>query len=235
MAKKAKVKLEERLLEPSAEWLEVQQRVFGFSPSEAGAEALRICGLKRKLKEVLDRDWVEVSIRRPIPKPELELVPALRDLDRLTRRVKPRSLEHLKELVGVPNEAVLRSRKIDPCGCQPRPTRLHLLPGTKKFAFSKLGPEQRRAVQDVAENLVYGYADPDEVKRAPLAGIQDFVLRRAAELPVFVMKDLIVCDGERVVFDGFSTLLFNNVIVEGTGEIVLGSHTKLHAYHIERV
>lgn len=235
MAKAAKAKLEERILEPTETWQKAQLDLFGFTPSVAGLDAIRICGLKRKLKEIVGREWVEITIRKPIPDPEIELLPVLGELDRLTQRVKPRSLEHLKQLVGVPNEAILRQRKIDPCGCQPRPTHVHLLPTAKRFAFSKLGAEQRQAVQDMAENLVYGYADPEMLQHPPLAGIRDFVLRRAGELPVFAIKDLIVCDGEKVVFDGFSTLLFNNVIIEGSGEIVLGTHTKLHAFHIERV
>lgn len=230
-----KAKLEDRILEPPGDWLKLQAELLGHEPSEVAKEALKICGLKRKLKEALGRDWVEVTLRKPIPDPELELVPVLRDLERHTLRIKPRSLDHLKDLAGVPNAAVLRSRKIDPCGCQPRPTRLHLLPPAKRFAFSKLGAEQRQAVQDMAENLVYGYADPDALELTPVAGVRDFVLRRAGELPVLALKDLIVCDGEKVVFNGFSTLWFNNVIIEGSGEIVLGHQTKLHAYHVERV
>ncbi|MBJ7331505.1 MAG: hypothetical protein JHC95_16550 [Solirubrobacteraceae bacterium] len=225
---------EDKLLEPSGAWLEEQSQIFDFGPSEVGKEAIRICGLKRKLKEILGREWAEINFGPPIPDPELELIPQLRELDRFTHRLKPRSLEHLKQLVGVPNEAILRSRKIDPCGCQPRPTRMHLIPSGKRIAFTKLEAEQREAVHDMATNLVYGYADPDAVKNE-FAGVADYAMRRASELPTFAYKDLIVCDGESVHFNGWSTLFFHNVIIEGSGEIRLGSHTKLHAFHIERV
>lgn len=227
--------LDDRLLEPSDEWRTAQVETFGFELGEAGQEALRICRLRHLLRRVLERDWVEITIRRPIPEPEIALVPVLRDLDRLTHRITPRSLDHLKELVGVPNSAVLAARRRDPGRGQPWPVDPGVLPQAREYDLNQLGAAKRQAVLDTAMNLVFDYADPEAVEVEPLVGVKSFALRRARELPVFAFPDLIVCDGEKVVFDGWSCLVFNNVIIEGSGEIILGNLTKLHAFHLEHV
>jgi hypothetical protein len=82
---------------------------------------------------------------------------------------------------------------------------------------------------------VYGYADPEVVLQRPYRAVHDYIIDLVSQAPVFVLKDLVVCDDEKVEFSGFSTVRFNNVIIEGSGEIVLGNNTKMHAYQVKKV
>jgi hypothetical protein len=242
----------EHLVEVPEAWTAAKRELFGV---DAPRESLRICGLKRILKQ-LDLKQVVVKPRIPDPGPLAERLPVLSRLDSVVHTAKPRSLEHLKELVGVPNSALKAAERIAPMPVAaaprqerskldslaefggrmaPLPVELRHLPTTKKITFKRLNANQRVAVRNQAFNLIYGYADAEMVERPPLAAIRDYVLNEARALPVLVLDDLVVCDGEVVEFNGFSSLYFNNVLVEGSGEIRMGSFTKLHAYAVKRV
>lgn len=229
-------KLQEHLKEPPESWLKRIGDIYQIDSSSLVEEAIRICGIRRKLKEILKREWIEITRLKPIPDPELEILPILRRFEEFTHFVKPQSIMHLKQLCGVPNSAFLRARALNPCHCPPHEIQSHLLPNDRIVDLSRLEAAQRLAVKQLAENLLYGYADEEEMTKNPqLAAAGNFALSRAEILPIFAAKNLIVCDGEKVVFSGFASLLFHNVIIEGSGEINLGNYSKLVAYNIIRV
>lgn len=252
-ASKAKA-LEKQREDVPEDWMAAKAELFGIDPP---TQSLWVCGLRPALKRLKDQRWLVVGPRVPVPKPLVERLPVLERPDRVVHNTKPASLDHLKELVGIPNRALETAERIaplaqsprgrrgrgaqeDPC-CEPpvsrlapRPVELRHLP-SRKVNFKRLRAEQRVAVHNQAFNLVYGFADPELVERDPLAKIRDYVMAQANALPVLTLSDLIVCDGETVEFSGFSSIWASNVIVEGSGQIKLGNNTKLHAYAVKRV
>jgi len=247
------------------EWVQSHARLLDLPVDVISAgPVFEICELRRKMKEIAGRDWVEVQPPGPrIPDEEIDLLPVLGRLGDVTHTVRPRSLGHLKELVGIPNSALRRGEELHgprllantplhtlgreaaprvapqalrlTSRLRPMHVDVHHLPKVDRIDFRGLKAAQRRAVHAQAYNLLYGLADDRVVERRPVSTVRDWVLERARELPALVAKDLVVCDGEKVVFNGYSTLVFNNVVVEGSGEIVLGSNTKLHAYSLKHV
>ncbi|HEX7181044.1 MAG TPA: hypothetical protein VF756_04320 [Thermoanaerobaculia bacterium] len=154
----------------------------------------------------------------------------------------PVSLDDLKNWVGVPNEVarkqMVRSSTAMGSGraCSMlQDVCVHHLPAARSFEFEKLEPEQRLAVRQTANNLLYGYVDEEEARRAPYAGVIEYMLERARAVPGFFAKDLIVCPGDKVNFSGFSVLHFNNILVYGDGQIFPGNNTKVHAFQIRHV
>lgn len=153
------------------------------------------------------------------------------------------SFDDLKNWVGVPN-AVAKKRlraASDAVGSassglsQIRAVPHHLLPAGGSFVFENLEPDQKRAVRQVASNLLYGYVEEEELRRPPFNGVVEYMLERASNMYLFVLPDLVVCPGDKVVFSDFAVLLYNNILVYGDGEIVPGNHTKVYAYQIKHV
>jgi hypothetical protein len=193
--------------------------------------------------------WFKSFDMKPIPLKSLALIcqlkkmgpielypikkfdPHIGEVDKYVHRVTPRSLEQLKAWVGVPSQAARRNSSCAPA----RKVRLHHLPVQDKFSFESLEPEQRRAVNDMAHNLLFGYADKERAAKPPLRGVVNYMLNRSTKLAVFAARDLIVCPDEMVCFANFSVIVFWNVIVYGSGRIRLGNFAKLHAYQIKRV
>lgn len=223
-------------MKPGREWKLAQ--VGHLQIDEALFERLKwlaICGNDRTIR--LDR------MRR--------VSPPIPDFDDYLVDVKVTSLAQLKALAGVP--APRRDEKVaagkvsaerEPksargvCGCRTsvntRPVALHAVP-TERFQYDKLRDEQREAVNNLAFNMLYGDVDDAVVSRAPYAAVAEWVLGRVASLPTFVGTDLLVCPDEHVVFSGFATVTFDNVVVVGNGRITLGPSTKLFAHQIKRV
>ena len=254
----------EHLVEAPANWLQEQSALFGIPLGSRPEEPVPICELRRLLKKLLGREWIEITpIGPPQPDPILERIPVLRHPEALIHVIAAKSLDHLKELAGIPNETILAAQRVAPntvssfspsdrldgeglsaraaqtnmCGCRmtPRFVEFRHLPITDRIVWEQLSPDQRTAVQNQAYNLVFGYADAMALKQRPISTVLDHVLERARGLPIFTAKELIVCDEEHVVFSGFSALWFDNVIIEGSGQITLGQYTKLHSYNIKRV
>lgn len=156
----------------------------------------------------------------------------------------PVSLDDLKNWFGVPNEVarlqMSATRTLTDGGnVGGRLTRVRIrhLPMRREYEFHALDAEQRVAVKDMATQLLYGYVDPDEVARPPIAGVVEYMLRRtkATNPRIFVAPDLIVCPDDEIVFKNIPALLFNNVLVYGNGQITTASHTKIHAHQIHHV
>lgn len=145
-------------------------------------------------------------------------------------QVQPKTLDQLKEMVGVPNRVHEASgsqadRRFD--------VRESDLPKKESFEFSELNHYQQTAVMQTAHNLLYGYADPELVTKPPYVGVVGWMMSRAETLPVFAAEDLIVQDGQTVSFPDNAILTFNNVIVYGSGSIKLGANVKIFAELVE--
>lgn len=203
---------------------EVARRVASFGVDSSTLNRLDpvvICGLEKAGR------YVTVGRSRP--------------WDPYINYLTPRTLDDLKEWVGVPNsvaqysdpvsfirdgyEAAARTIDGEKVG-------LHHLPTARSFTFDRLHGSQRTAVRHVAQRLLYGVTEPDAVGRPPLAAVVKYMLGAAQRLPAFMAPDLLVCPDHTVSFPNFAVLYFNNVVVVGSGQIVLGRQAKLHALQI---
>jgi hypothetical protein len=220
--KEALAKYKKHFLKPPPEALAKRLEIFGVSARDfEKAPQITICGIRETIvlhpKKQFDPHIVEGD-----PSPV-----------RFIHEVTPKSLEQLKELVGVPNR-VLEKQLHKPTGPLRRVPMQHL-PGGEKFEFAKLKPQQKRAVHDAAFNILYGHVDMEAAQRPPYRAITAYMLQRAAKIPTLVLKDLLVCPDQTVQFQAFGALYFNNVVVVGNGRIFLGDNTKLHAYQVTHV
>lgn len=156
----------------------------------------------------------------------------------------PISLDDLKNWFGTPNEVALQqlnaTRMLSEGGklwCHLNRVNVRNLPKRRDFEFEVLDPEQKVAVKQMANNLLYGYVDPDESAKLPIAGVVDYMIEKArrANPQIFVIPDLIVCPDHKIEFQNIPAMLFNNILIYGNGEIITKSHTKIHAFQIRHV
>lgn len=205
------------LVEPPPAFLQEKLSLFGMKPQElADLDSLIICALRKA-----------VEIRPKAAKPKII------DVVSHTRAVTPKTIDQLKELAGAPNRAFAKTREPAPTLHPLAPKAVGALP--QRLTISKLPPEQKQTFFQLGHNLLFGPTTPRLLESPGYKQAVPAILRAAAKLPVFVAPNLIVCDGEVVTFAGWTTLYFNNVVVYGSGKIVFGNQTKLHAYHIKRV
>jgi hypothetical protein len=206
-------------LEPDPDWLAQKLALMNVKPGDfQKMDPLIICAL---------RQGVTVHPQAKVPK--------LIDIVSQTRYVTPRDIGTLKELAGTPQRAFVKpARPIAPVPVPEPVTRgLEALPA-KVTSITKLAGDQRLAFFHTANQLLHGPADEQVLARAGYAQVAAGMLKVAAKLPVFVAPDLVVCAGQHVTFAGYGALYFNNVLIQGDGQITLGNHTKLHAYQIKR-
>jgi len=209
-------KLAGHLLQPPAGYLEQRLPMLKVTQAQVNQmDPIVICGI-RKL----------VTISPALARPKLI------DIVSQTVRVSPKSLDELKELVGVP------ARAYTPQAPQrefmtPTMEALHALPA--KLTVSRLQDEQRTTFFQSAHLLLHGPTSPAMLERPGYQKIAAAMLQAARQLPVLLAPNLVVCDGEQVDFSGYAALYFNNVVVQGGGGIILGNNTKLHAYQIKRI
>ena len=214
-------KFTSHLLQPPPDYLEQKLPMLKTTQAQVNAlDPLIICGLRGI-----------ATVHPTVTKPKLI------DIVSHTIQVTPASLEELKELVGVPTRAF--ARRVQPAGAPTRllhavtPKMVASLP--EKITVSKLQLEQRTSFFQVAENLLHGPTDEKTLDQPGYRQAVAAMLRASARIPVFVAPDLVVCDGDAVDFTGYAAMYFNNVIVQGSGRIILGHNTKLHAFQIKRV
>jgi len=211
------------MLKPKIEWLRKKLKPFNVKPDELKLLP-PICDV---LKGPIFLDTVK------------KFDPHIGELARYVRTVKPKNLETLKELVGVPNRVYERKREVQTSLCHPHPrfprVQIHDLPSAEFKGLNQLEQQERRAVLDMAHQLLYGYADEKQLAAAPYKWILQFILERAKLLNAFVADCLIVCPNEVVDFRDFAAIYITNVIVYGSGTIRLGNNVKLHSYQIKHV
>jgi len=159
--------------------------------------------------------------------------PKLIDIVSHTRIVTPRDLGELKELMGSPFHAFEQRPAGDLALPVLEPRALAKLP--EKITISRLKLEDKTTFFEASHALLHGPVDSRVLGRPGYKQTVAAMLQAAKNLPVLVAPDLVVCDGDAVDFSGYAALYFNNVIVEGSGRIILGNNTKLHAYQVKRV
>jgi hypothetical protein len=196
-------------------------RLFGYGSVEELPTLPLICRLKKQGPIILH--------------PKHKFDPHIGEIREFVRPITPDSLHTLKALVGVPNEVALKEQRRVQTGAYMRKVQIQDLPVESKLRFRSLDFQARTAVTDMAHNLLHGYADDDRIKRQPYKAVVDYMLERAKDLPTFTAKELIVCPGETIFFDGFAAMFFVNVIVYGNGQIKVSNNAKLHAYQIKHV
>src|ERR1700687_3385465 len=160
----------EHLAPPDKGTLTQLLKPFGLEPGQVqDLPSTVICEPERK------------AISR-FPDPDPKSDPGIVDIDRYIHKVKIESLNHLKELAGVPNEVHLANThsSLGRCDCSNlREVKAYNLPSTKQIQFKTLSREQQIAVDDLSYNLVYGYADPKLVTQSPYREVVESILSRA--------------------------------------------------------
>jgi hypothetical protein len=155
----------------------------------------------------------------------------------------PVSLDDLKNWFGVPNESARRlmneTRTLSDggqvWGALTR-VRIRNLP-ERSFDFKRLDPEQQISVRKMANNLLYGFVDPEEARKPQVSAVVNYMLEQSHALhpKIFVAPNLIVCPDDNIVFDNIPVLYFNNVLIYGDGEITTRGHTKINAVQMRHV
>jgi hypothetical protein len=155
--------------------------------------------------------------------------------------VDPENLYDLKNWFGVPNETAqrmlsqTRSSSVDAKWCHAPDEPPRALPMMRDYEFGSLDPEQQVAVRETANNLLYGYADPEKIQQPPWSGVINYMLKESEGLKIFVAPDLIVCPDNVIKFKNIPALFFNNILIYGNGRIITESKTKVHAFQIRHV
>jgi hypothetical protein len=212
--------------------LEPHKKYLASVPPEVVRRRLGMFRLKPEVMEAL-----------PIICLNLEIDPKVEIWKEWLHPIDPVSLDDLKNWFGVPNE-VARKQMSETCslsagGRQGALKRVHVahLPTTQSYNFGRLDHKEKVAVRQMANNLLSGYVDRDEVERPQTRGVINYMLERIKRTnpKVFVAPDLIVCPDDNIVFKNLPALVFNNILIYGGGRITTNGHTKIHAYQIRHV
>lgn len=210
----------QHIMKPDLKKLEAKLRLFGLGRIEEIPQMPLICRLKKMGPVILH--------------PKKTFDPHIGEIREFIRPVTCDSLQKLKELVGTPNAAATREKKVR-ANTLVRTVQMQHLPTEARFKFAALDAPGRIALTDMAHNLLHGHVEEDRVQRAPYKAVVDYMIGRAKDLPTFVAQELIVCPGETIYFNGFAAMFFVNVIVYGDGQIRMANNSKLHAYQIKHV
>jgi len=212
------------LVEPPEEFLEQKLALFDTPVREFNElPAVLICALDKA---------VEITPQAAKPK--------IIDVVSHTRKLNPGSLDELKELAGVPNRAFTEAPERGPLAPERAPV-LHTLERRsltrlpERITLSRLRAEDKATFWQASHNILRGPADERMLERSGYKQIADAMLRVAKNIPAFLARNLIVCDGDVVTFSGYGALYFNNVLVYGSGRIQLANNTTLHAYQVKHV
>jgi len=149
------------------------------------------------------------------------------------RKLKPRSLDELKELAGVPNRVVALDAEVEQRLPEIDDAVVAKLP--RKKAFKDLDGDQRDVFWTAAQRLLQGSSGPEVMAKPGYELVGELMVGLAQNIGLLFATDLVVTTGQRVNFTGFGTLYFNNVLVYGTGSICMGGNAKLHAYQVSHV
>lgn len=128
--------------------------------------------------------------------------------------VKVRSIEHLKQLTGIPS-AVAASAMASGSYRVPASEGSHVVHRAKAALFGDWTGSLAR----------------DESARE----VEEFMLSAAAELPVFATTDLVVENGQTYVLKGAPTFYFDSIKVYGSGSIVTEGQIKIISDSIEHI
>jgi hypothetical protein len=142
---------------------------------------------------------------------------------------KPRDLDQLKQMIGVPNPAFAEPSKqseriFEVDEKEVLSEGLHL--------FYRRSPKPSAAYK-LAVNLVYRYADPSLLSRSPYKELVQLMLAAAGQMTMVVGGDLIVDNGATVDLGPDPVVSFDRIIIHGTGQIIVHDHQKVMANSIQ--
>jgi hypothetical protein len=202
-------------------------------PREVLRKRLAVFRLKEEVMDVLPFICRKITVKAPFTEYRQWLHP-----------LDPISLDDLKNWFGVPNETAGYLLSKTPTVSSKSRLSFNFseslpraLPMMHHYEFESLDQEQRLAVQQTANSLLYGYVDPKQASQPAVSGVVNYMISAARKLKVavFVTPDLIVCPDDVVEFENVPLLFFNNILVYGNGQIVTKSKTKIHSFQIRHV
>jgi hypothetical protein len=236
------------ILTPSAEFFDQKGKMLGIDLEKHARERLPIMACPRPgisnhyRKPLLIGPDMDIELDHPMRPVAVigtdpdSICPQI-DISKYTITVKTKSIDHLKQLVGIPNEVheISEKRKIPIEFINRFPIKKSDLPKENGFKYSTLKKESREAVRNMSMHIVHGHVDADMLKQMPYAPIAKYIMGKAKTMSCLVGSDLLICPGESVIFQGYPVLCFNNVIIVGDGQINIGNNAKLHAYQIKNI
>lgn len=139
--------------------------------------------------------------------------------------VEPASLDELKLLIGVPDDAIDREKH----SVELKLVDEALLP-SEPFTYDALDEEVQSAVDAAAFNLLFGQAPPE----GRMAHVERYLLDTMNPLVVLAASNLDVPSGT-VKRIQTPTAIFNTITIHGTGQIELDVDVKFTANLVQHV
>lgn len=146
--------------------------------------------------------------------PEVVISPDNPEWARYFVTVRVRTVEHLKRLAGIPSDVAASA----------------IASGIYHVPVPR-GPDVIYRAQTALLGDWTGSLSHQEGARE----VEEFMLRAAAEIPVFATTDLVVHDGEKYVLRGAPTFYFDTITVYGSGEIVTEGEIKIFSDEIAHI
>lgn len=161
-------------------------------------------------------------------------------------QLKPKTLDDLKLWIGIPNDIakqMLENARQRGVGSDGRlwsgitDSIPRKLPKREKYTLESLDREQQQELLQTANNMLYGYVDPQAVAEPPLSLVAEFMLTEARKRGIFtlVVPNLIICSDKVVTFNNVASLVFNNILIYGNGQLLTRGKTKIYAQQIRHV
>lgn len=137
-----------------------------------------------------------------------------------------RSLDDLKLWMGIPNDHIDPTQPSDhlPCVNVPPVASIDVLKQLDTQVFA-----------DAEYTLLFGYVDDDMLSNPFWGAVAEGLLGRFQSLSILALQDLIVHDGQTVVFSNTPTAYFNKVTVYPSGTLDFQSDCKLIAHTVEHI
>ena len=201
--------------------------------------------VKPFLIDVEQHDWKTVTVRKG---ETLELDATSPQWKSSCIRIQPRDLDHLRELVGIPERVYKRRRTIQTVGQAVLPQfsgsvlASRLTHRIDRSALLEISPaatmssitnfHQKMSVRKASENLVYGMVST-KLKATPLytVALRD-LLRR--ELPILLLQDIVVQSNATLNLSTTAAGIFAfRVKVHTGGRIVTPTYAKIHCHTVQ--
>jgi hypothetical protein len=128
--------------------------------------------------------------------------------------------------MGIPNDHIDPTQPRDPLPC------VNVPPVASIDALKQIDAQ---VVADAEYIVLNGYVDQDMLSNPFWGAVAEGLLGRFQSLSMLTLLDLVVHDGQTVVFSNTPTVYFNKVTVYGSGTLDFQSDCKMIAHTFESI
>ncbi len=165
----------------------------------------------------LDR-FISVLPSLPPTEKDIHFDPSDGDAAKYYLTVPVTSLADLKLWTGIPNDHIDHTQHTDHLPCVNAP---------RLASIDALKQVEAEVIADAEDVLLNGYVD-DKLLSQPFWGaVAAGLVARWPSLTILTLSDLVVHDGQTVVFSNTPTAYFNKVTVHGSGTLDVRSDCKM--------